>query len=137
MSHDCPCTDWLAPLARQHAPRLAAIARSEGLNATDALDAVQDGLGVLLRRADTREVDALPLVTDTPEPAHHLERAEMAAQLDGCMAELGDVHRRVVTLRLLDELSGPEVAEALGLTPGNVAVLLHRAKKQLERCLKT
>ena len=35
----------------------------------------------------------------------------------------------------LEELSGDEAAAALGVTPGHVAVLLHRARKQLERCM--
>jgi RNA polymerase sigma-70 factor (ECF subfamily) len=51
------------------------------------------------------------------------------------MAQLGDVHRQIVRLRVLEELSGQEAAEALGLTPNHVAVLLHRARKELERCM--
>ena len=47
-----------------------------------------------------------------------------------------DVHRHVVTLRVLEELSGDETAAELGLTAGHVAVLLHRARKQLERCMQ-
>jgi RNA polymerase sigma-70 factor (ECF subfamily) len=57
-------------------------------------------------------------------------------QLAGCLSELGDVHRQIVTLRVLEELSGEEAARALGLTPNHVAVLLHRARKQLERCMQ-
>jgi hypothetical protein len=37
----CCCSDWIAGLARDHGGRLAAIARREGLTASDALDAVQ------------------------------------------------------------------------------------------------
>lgn len=64
-----------------------------------------------------------------------IDRAETAAQLAGCMAQLGDAHRHVVTLRVLEELTGDEAAAELGVTPGHVAVLLHRARKQLERCM--
>ena len=71
--------------------------------------------------------------TDTPDAA--LARAETTAKVAGCMASLGDIHRSVVTLRVLEELSGDEAARALGLTPGHVAVLLHRARKQLELCM--
>jgi RNA polymerase sigma-70 factor (ECF subfamily) len=53
------------------------------------------------------------------------------------MAKLGDAHRHVVTLRVLEELSGDEAARELGVTPGHVAVLLHRARKQLEACMGT
>jgi RNA polymerase sigma-70 factor (ECF subfamily) len=63
------------------------------------------------------------------------ERAEITAQLVGCMAKLGETHRHVITLRVLEELSGHEAAEALGVTPNHVNVLLHRARKELERCM--
>ena len=76
-----------------------------------------------------------PLMDASPRPDEAFETAVTAAQLEGCMASLGDVHRHVVTLRVLEELSGDEAADALGLTPNHVAVLLHRARKQLERCM--
>jgi RNA polymerase sigma-70 factor (ECF subfamily) len=71
------------------------------------------------------------------DPSANVTRGEVAGQLAGCMAKLDDVPRRIVTLRILEEHSGAEAAEALGLTPGHVAVLLHRAKKDLERCMLT
>lgn len=81
------------------------------------------------------EADVAPAqASRTPDEA--LEHATTAAQLVGCMARLGDVHRHVVTLRVLEELSGDEAARALGLTAGHVAVLLHRARKQLEQCMQ-
>jgi RNA polymerase sigma-70 factor (ECF subfamily) len=36
---------------------------------------------------------------------------------------------------VLEELSGDDAARELGVTPGHVAVLLHRARKQLEACM--
>jgi RNA polymerase sigma-70 factor (ECF subfamily) len=36
---------------------------------------------------------------------------------------------------MLEEASGGDVASKLGLEPGHVAVLLHRAKKELQRCM--
>ena len=47
------------------------------------------------------------------------------------MQTLADVQRAVVTLRMLDDVAGEDVAQALGITPGHVAVLLHRAKINL------
>jgi RNA polymerase sigma factor (sigma-70 family) len=167
----CCCSDWIAGLARDHAGRLAAIARREGLTASDALDVVQDAFHTLLHWPDTAALrsqpddaarllativrnaarnlrrrhhlarphvalDAEPLVAAEPRPDHALEHAVTAVQLVGCMAQLGDVHRQIVTLRVLEELSGEEAARALGLTPNHVAVLLYRARKQLERCMQ-
>jgi RNA polymerase sigma-70 factor (ECF subfamily) len=40
-----------------------------------------------------------------------------------------------VTLRMLEEQPGEDVAAALGITPGHVAVLLHRAKRSLRACM--
>ncbi len=68
-------------------------------------------------------------------PAEIVERAEQTAQLAGCMQRLGDLHRSVVTLRVLEELSGAEAAAQLGLTVGHVAVLLHRARAELSACM--
>lgn len=81
------------------------------------------------------DVDEAALATPRPSPDEALDQALTAQQLVGCMARLGDVHRHVVTLRVLEELSGDEAAKTLGLTPGHVAVLLHRARKQLEECM--
>ncbi|HSD86263.1 MAG TPA: sigma-70 family RNA polymerase sigma factor [Kofleriaceae bacterium] len=167
----CCCSDWVARLARDHAGRLAAIARREGVTPTDALDVVQDAFYTLLQRPDSRALrdrpedaarvlsaivrnaarnarrrhhnakphvdidDAALTTSSTPDTA--LDQALTAAALEGCMAKLGEVHRHVVTLRVLEELSGDEAAQALGVTPGHVAVLLHRARKQLEACMTT
>jgi RNA polymerase sigma-70 factor (ECF subfamily) len=167
----CCCGDWIAGLARDHAGRLAAIARREGITASDALDVVQDAFHTLLSRPDSQalrdrpeeaarllativrnaarnarrrhhrsrvhvDVEATPLPAAEPAPDDALEQAIEVEQLVGCMAKLGDVHRHVVTLRILEELSGDEAARTLGLTAGHVAVLLHRARKELERCMQ-
>jgi RNA polymerase sigma-70 factor (ECF subfamily) len=162
----CCCGDRIARLARDHAGRLAAIARGEGATPADALDLVQDAFQLLLARPDFHAVcerpdEVAPLLATIVRNAarnlrrrHHNARPHVpidevelagdetigdaleAAQLEGCLAKLGEVHRHVVTLRVLEELSGDEAAEALGVTPGHVAVLLHRARKQLERCMQ-
>jgi RNA polymerase sigma-70 factor (ECF subfamily) len=64
-----------------------------------------------------------------------IDRAERHVAILGCVQKLGEIQRHVVTLRLLEEMSNVEVAEALGLRPNGVAVLLHRAKLSLQECL--
>ena len=73
--------------------------------------------------------DGLPLVESL------LEQAERHVQLVGCLRRLDEVQRQIVRLRMLEELSGAEVARTLDVTPGHVAVLLYRAKKALQRCM--
>jgi len=168
----CHCGDWIAGLARDHAGRLAAVARREGAPPSDALDVVQDAFHRLLGRPDIAQlqarpgeaarlltaivrnaarnlrrrhhharphvdVTATPLAAPEPLPDAALDRAVTVEQLAGCMSQLGDVHRQIVTLRVLEELSGEEAASALGLTPNHVAVLLYRARKELERCMQS
>ncbi|HEY5088483.1 MAG TPA: sigma factor-like helix-turn-helix DNA-binding protein [Polyangia bacterium] len=50
---------------------------------------------------------------------------------------MGEMQRTVVTLRMLDEADGDNVARTLGITPAHVAVLLHRAKANLLACMTT
>jgi RNA polymerase sigma-70 factor, ECF subfamily len=60
--------------------------------------------------------------------------AQEYALMMGCMTTLNEMQRAVVTLRLLDEVPGENVARLLGTSPGNVAVLLNRAKQRLRSC---
>jgi RNA polymerase sigma-70 factor (ECF subfamily) len=66
-----------------------------------------------------------------------LSRAEETVRLRACVATLCEIQRAVVTLRLLEERPGEDVAELLGVTKNHVAVLLHRAKSALRDCLST
>ena len=55
--------------------------------------------------------------------------------LEELMSKLSDLQQRIVRLRMLEELSGADVARELGLRPDHVATLLYRAKKELFRCV--
>jgi RNA polymerase sigma-70 factor (ECF subfamily) len=82
---------------------------------------------------DASVVESLPDEAPTSEQA--LEMLEEREQLARCVGELGEVQRAVVTLRMLDEVPGEDVARMLDIAPGNVAVLLHRAKANLATCM--
>jgi len=64
-----------------------------------------------------------------------LAQAEEHLRLRACVARLCDTQRAVVTLRLLEEQDGKDVAEALGISRAHVDVLLHRAKGRLLACM--
>jgi RNA polymerase sigma-70 factor (ECF subfamily) len=64
-----------------------------------------------------------------------LARAEDHVRLRMCVEELCTVQKAVVTLRLLEEIPGEDVAATLGISRGHVAVLLHRAKRSLHACM--
>ncbi len=79
--------------------------------------------------------EASALATEEPCVEELIARAEEHVRFLGCVDRLAELQRRVVTLRMLDQVSGLEAARVLDLPPGRVAVLLHRAKKALLACL--
>jgi len=64
-----------------------------------------------------------------------LARAEEHVRLRACVSELCEIQRAVVTLRMLEERPGEDVALALGISKEYVEVLLHRAKRALRACM--
>jgi len=91
------------------------------------------------RRRHDRSHEHVPLPEATPDDGpgadELLERAQARMMILGCMHLLGRLQKAVVTLRLLDGLNGAEAASKLNLTPGHVAVVLHRAKQELRECV--
>jgi RNA polymerase sigma-70 factor (ECF subfamily) len=75
------------------------------------------------------------LAADTASADEVVGRAEAYVTMVGCLATLSEIQRAVVNLRLVDEVAGEDVAQLLDTTPGNVAILLHRAKRKLRACL--
>jgi RNA polymerase sigma-70 factor (ECF subfamily) len=86
-----------------------------------------------LRTAEAPAVDGL--LDEGAGAEQLLARAEETASLRQCVRSLNEMQQAVVTLRLLEDLPGEQVASTLGLSPQNVAVLLHRAKASLRGCM--
>jgi len=76
------------------------------------------------------EIDAHPDEAHGPEQAAWL-RQRLALAGDS-LAALREPERQVLVLSAVHGLSNPEIADALGLQPGNVRVRLHRARQQLQ-----
>jgi RNA polymerase sigma-70 factor, ECF subfamily len=55
----------------------------------------------------------------------------------GMIRGLPEAYRETLILRLLEGLTGPEIAERTGLTPGSVRVNLHRGMQMLREKLGT
>jgi RNA polymerase sigma-70 factor (ECF subfamily) len=90
----------------------------------------------LHRRARPHEmVDGSKSDITMPLAEELVTQGENLLRLRACVAELCSIQRAVVTLRLLDERSGEDVADALGLSRGYVDVLVHRAKDSLRICM--
>ena len=156
----------LSQIVRESRGALVAVARSEGVGAEEAVECVQDALATFLgrdtaaehavaslktivrnaarnaRRRHRRTMPHAPIEVGREPPADELDaeallaHAEDVVRLRACVAELCSVQRAVVMLRLLEERSGEDVAEVLGITRGHVDVLVHRAKASLRVCMR-
>lgn len=79
-----------------------------------------------------RRRPAEELVEDPAGPAPPLAEALSALRV---LQELPLAYRETLTLRLVEGMTGPEIARACGLTPGSVRVNLHRGMKLLRERL--
>ena len=89
-----------------------------------------------IARAHDSGEQTLTLLTAEAVPVDELiAQAQEFALMIGCIDHLGKLQRAVVSLRMLDEVAGEDVAAMLGLPASHVAVLLHRAKQHLRSCM--
>jgi len=58
-----------------------------------------------------------------------------AAEVLECIRSLPDAYRETLILRLVEGMTGPEIAAKTGLSPGSVRVNLHRGMNQLRQKL--
>jgi RNA polymerase sigma-70 factor (ECF subfamily) len=81
-----------------------------------------------------RRTETVELPPDLQMPGGVAESAEAHAAL-AAIQSLPDAYRETLTLRLVEGLSGPEIAQRTGLTPASVRVNLHRGMKMLREKL--
>lgn len=84
------------------------------------------------RRTAILEQTAPALPTTQPPPSFEALDRE---RLQGCLRALPSRQLTVVLLTFYAERSGPEIAEELGVSAGNVRVLRHRAIAALYQCM--
>ena len=76
---------------------------------------------------------------DSPEPparpTQHVSDSE-AAMILAMVRTLSETYRETLILRLVEGMTGPEIAARTGLKPGSVRVNLHRGMQQLREKLK-
>ena len=74
------------------------------------------------------------LTADAPDTENKAEDESAAAVLDA-VRSLPDAYRETLILRLVEGMTGPEIAERTGLTHGSVRVNLHRGMQLLRNRL--
>ena len=81
-----------------------------------------------------RTVDTVELPDDLAGHDGSAARTEALAVLE-IIKTLPEAYRETLVLRLVEGLTGPEIAQRSGLTPGSVRVNLHRGMKLLREKL--
>jgi len=83
-----------------------------------------------------------PLAHDPPDPRGGRDGRSAGAAADGrldvlsILLTLPEAYRETLTMRLVEGMTGPEIAEATGLTAGSVRVNLSRGLKLLKHALR-
>jgi RNA polymerase sigma-70 factor (ECF subfamily) len=103
--------------------RLSTLRDARALGGWLAMIARNRAMDHLRRRT---EHEALPKELAAPRGA----QAEAAEALEAIRG-LPEAYREPLILRLVEGMTGPEIAERTGLTPGSVRVNLHRGMQQL------
>jgi RNA polymerase sigma-70 factor (ECF subfamily) len=116
----------LPPSAAEFAPLLGGIVRNAARNARRRHRVARPHVPLPL--------DAEPAV-EQASAEKRVAEAEEHVRLRACVDRLCDTQKAVVTLRMLEERDGEDVAAALGIARGYVDVLLHRAKASLFACM--
>lgn len=72
---------------------------------------------------------------ELPDLSVPASRASEVAQVLTALRQLPEAYQETMILRLVEGMSGPEIAEQTGLSPGSVRVNLHRGMKLLREKL--
>ncbi len=98
--------------------------------------------GWLLRIARNLAVDHLRAprtsedgLAEAPSPAASPDAVAEARRVLAALARIPERLREVLAMRLVEGMSGPEIADATGLTHGTVRVYLHAGMQQLRALL--
>ncbi|MEP7291616.1 MAG: sigma-70 family RNA polymerase sigma factor [Chloroflexota bacterium] len=102
-------------------------------------------LTIARHRAINTQRRAMPVLTELDEsastadttPLEKVERKHQQQALQAAILQLPPFHQEILVLIFYHQLSGPEVAEVLGITVGTVKSRLHRAKEMLRRVLQS
>jgi len=140
--------DMFAPMV--HGILLARVPRSEVddlvqdifLHAFKKLDTLRDFAAFgpwIAMIARNRAMDFHRRARETVEVTEDLRSTDSSGTRAGEILELirglPEAYRETLILRLVEGMTGPEIAERTGLTPASVRVNLHRGMKQLRQKL--
>lgn len=70
-------------------------------------------------------------------PEEKTETEEFLALVESCISRLPERQGEVFRMKSMEDVPAEQICSALGITPANYWVLLHRARVQLKECIKS
>lgn len=116
---------WLFTITTNVARNRMRDGQRKGRNKIESLDARREALGNAHEPSDH----------STPNPNEAARTKEMESLLQGALDELPEHYRTVFVLRIQENLSYDEIAEAVGCPKGTVKSRLNQARSLLHRRL--
>lgn len=96
------------------------------------VDRVRDNVHLVSLDLDDDEgSDPHAIACPQPRPEQQVEQRQLLQRALAGIAALPDALRQVIELRVLDGQSTAQVCDALAISPDNLFVRLHRARRQL------
>jgi RNA polymerase sigma-70 factor (ECF subfamily) len=128
--------DLLQDVFLQALPRLRSLRDTSRFGAWLAAIARNRAIDFHRRTKPDVELDeeSMTLYSDSPSPGTPYHTAEAQAVLEAILS-LPEAFRETLLLRLVEGMTGPEIAARTGLTHGSVRVNLHRGMQQLREIL--
>ena len=76
-------------------------------------------------------------LSDESDPHEQLSRQDSVSLIKRIISEMQEPYRSVIQMRDVDGYSNVEICEVLGMTDGNVRVVLSRARKRVREVFET
>jgi len=122
---------------RKQAEKLLKAAK-EAAEAAKAKKRAEEDLDSVMHKVDTADEAALPLsgkVADS-NPSTMMADRELEHKLHEALDQLPEIHRQVILLREVENLSYSDIASVLEISKGTVMSRLHHARRKLKELLE-
>lgn len=85
----------------------------------------------------TESLEGRTLADPAPQPIEMAERSEMQTKMRCALEQLNEEQQNLIYLKFFQDLPNTEIAQAMGLSPSNVGVIVHRAVKRLRELMES
>jgi len=118
---------WLTGITMNHARnrlrKIRSISHHEGVSIDDPVE------------NETGQISYYPAAQEKPA-LEQLEKKELQAKVQECIATLTDEFREVLVLRDMQEFSYDEIRDILSIPEGTIKSRLFRAREAMKNCLR-